>query len=144
MLLNECKATALHYGFNRRNELEEQKRKYVAFVDIGHSKTTVSIAGFTKLNAKILWHKSDRNLGGRDLDFQIMQQLGEEFLNQFGDDPRQSAKCRSRMLQSIEKARKILSGDTEANIHIDYLMNDEDLSRKLTRDQFNELIQPQV
>ena len=38
------------------------------------------------------------------------------------------------MLQSIEKARKILSGDTEANIHIDYLMNDEDLSRKLTRD----------
>ena len=73
MLLNECKATALHYGFNRRNELEEQKRKYVAFVDIGHSKTTVSIAGFTKLNANIIWHKSDRNLGGRDLDFQIMQ-----------------------------------------------------------------------
>ena len=38
------------------------------------------------------------------------------------------------MLDAIEKARKVLSGDTEANIHIDYLMNDEDLERKLTRD----------
>ena len=38
------------------------------------------------------------------------------------------------MLDSIEKARKVLSGDTEANIQIDYLMNDEDLERKLTRE----------
>jgi len=38
----------------------------------------------------------------------------------------------------------LLSGDTEANINIDYLMNEEDLNRKLTRDEFEQLIDPQV
>ena len=38
----------------------------------------------------------------------------------------------------------MLSGDTEANINIDYLMNEEDLNRKLTRDEFEQLIDPQV
>lgn len=46
------------------------------------------------------------------------------------------------MLQSVEKGRKILSGDTEANIHIDYLMMDEDLDRKIIREEFENLIEP--
>ena len=83
-------------------------------------------------------------MGGRDLDYQIMQKLGEEFMQRYGDDPRESPRCRLRLFESIEKARKLLSGDTEASINIDYLMNEEDLNRKLTRDEFEQLIDPQV
>jgi len=70
------------------------------------------------------------------MDYQIMQKLGEEFLAKFGDDPRTSPRCRLRLLEAIEKCRKLLSGDTEGSINIDYLMNEEDLNRKLPRDEF--------
>lgn len=78
------------------------------------------------------------------MDYQIMQKLSEEFLAKHGDDPRESPRCRLRLFETIEKARKLLSGDTEANISIDYLLNEEDLNRKLTRDEFEQLIDPQI
>ena len=55
-----------------------------------------------------------------------------------------SVKCRLRMLESIEKARKILSGDDQARINIEYLMADEDMVKTLTRQKFEEWIEPQV
>lgn len=111
---------------------------------MGHSKTTVTIAGFKQQEARIICHKSDRNLGGRDMDFQISQKLGEEFLAKFGADPREGIRTRLRLYETIEKSRKLLSGDTEASINIDYLMNEEDLVRKLKREEFEQLIDPQV
>ena len=78
------------------------------------------------------------------MDYQIMQKLSEEFLAKHGDDPRESPRCRLRLFETIEKARKLLSGDTESNISIDYLLNEEDLNRKLTRDEFEQLIDPQI
>lgn len=55
-----------------------------------------------------------------------------------------SPRCKLRLYETIEKARKLLSGDTEAMINIDYLMNEEDLNRKVTRDEFEQLIDPQM
>ena len=57
----------------------------VAFVDIGNSKTTLTIAKYTtaadtgkSFKAEILYCKSERNLGGRDFDWQIMEHLSKE------------------------------------------------------------------
>lgn len=73
-----------------------------------------------------------------------MLKVGEEFMKKYGDDPRENVRCRLRMLETIEKSRKLLSGDTEANIGIDYLLNEEDLNRKLNREEFETLIDPQM
>mmetsp|Transcript_43618 Transcript_43618/g.57784 ORF Transcript_43618/g.57784 Transcript_43618/m.57784 type:complete len:624 (+) Transcript_43618:73-1944(+) len=143
-VINESTAIAYNYGFFRKNDLPTDSERVVAFIDMGHSKTTVTIAAFKQKECRIIVHKSDRNLGGRDMDYQIMQKAGEEFLKKFGDDPRESPRCRLRMLETVEKARKLLSGDTEANINIDYLLNEEDLNKKLTRDEFEQLIDPQM
>ena len=70
--------------------------------------------------------------------------IGEEFAKKFGDDPRKNARCKFRMYEACEKARKILSGDTEASINIDYLLNEEDLNRKINRDEFVQIIDGQV
>jgi heat shock protein 4 len=143
-VINESTAIAYNYGFFRKGDLSKDEERIVAFIDMGHSKTTITIAGFKCQEARIIVHKSDRNLGGRDCDYQIMQKLGEEFLAKFGEDPRESPRCRLRLFEVIEKARKLLSGDTEASINIDYLMNEEDLNRKLSRDEFETLIDPQI
>jgi len=68
-IINESTAICLNYGFFRKGDLDENQARTVAFVDFGHSKTTVTIASFVKAKCKILCHHSDRNLGGRDFDF---------------------------------------------------------------------------
>ena len=143
-VINESTAICYNYGFFRKGDLSKDEERIVAFVDMGHSKTTVTIAGFKQQQCRIICHKSDRNLGGRDLDYQVSQKLGGEFLAKYGDDPRTGVRTRLRLYETIEKARKLLSGDTEASINIDYLMNEEDLNRKLKREEFEQLIDPQV
>lgn len=67
-VINESTAIVYNYGFFRKNDLDAENERVVAFVDMGHSKTTITIAAFKKGESRIIIHNSDRNLGGRDLD----------------------------------------------------------------------------
>ena len=71
-IINESTAIVLNYGFFRKRDLDEKKFRRVAFVDMGHSKTTITIADFKAGEANVLIHNSDRNLGGRDFDYEVM------------------------------------------------------------------------
>lgn len=110
-LLNEGTAAALSYGFFKNKEFKKDEKKVVAFVDFGHSKLTVTLVEFQTSKLKILYHHSDRNLGARNLDEIVLEKLGQEFLEKFDCDPRKNVKCRLRMLDVIEKQRKILSAN---------------------------------
>ena len=46
-LINESTAIALNYGFFRRKEFTDHNPRTVAFVDFGHSKTTITMARFS-------------------------------------------------------------------------------------------------
>lgn len=91
---------------------------------------------------KILCHHSDRNLGARNMDYLLLEKLGEEFTKKYGVDPRKQVRSRLRMLDIIEKQRKVLSANLEATIHLESLLEDEDLHKNLKRAEFEELIQP--
>ena len=141
-LINESTAIALQYGFFRRSELDPLKERVVAFVDMGHSKTTVALAQFTQGKLKILGHKSDRNLGARDFDWELVKLISQEFAKKHGEDPAKNPRCVVRMLEACEKARKMLSSTPDAQISIDYLLNEEDLLRTIRKDEFEKLIEP--
>jgi heat shock protein 4 len=143
-LLNESTATALNYGFFRKPDLHEKDPRIVAFVDLGHSKCTVTIASFLKGKMKIITHKSDRNIGARNFDYLLVDILGAEFTKKYGADPRKNVRARLRMLDTIEKQRKILSANSEATIHLESLLEDEDLHKNLKREEFEQLIKPYV
>jgi heat shock protein 4 len=51
-------------------------------------------------------------------------------------------KPRLRLLDAIEKQRKILSANSEASVNVDNIVEDEDLSYNLTRDNFEDIIAP--
>jgi heat shock protein 4 len=102
-LINESTAVALSYGFFRRPDIQEKENRVVAFVDLGHSKLTVTIASFEKSKMKILVHNSDRNIGARNFDYLLVDKLGEEFAKKYGSDPRKNVRARLRMLDVIEK-----------------------------------------
>ena len=48
------------------------------------------------------------------------------------------------MLDVIEKQRKILSSNKEATIHLESLLEDEDLHKNIQRAEFEELIGPMI
>jgi heat shock protein 4 len=123
-IINESTAIGLSYGFFRKMELDEKIARTVAFVDYGHSKLTVTLTQFTKNKMKVLFHDSDRNLGARNLDYILADLLGEEFNKKYGCDPRKTPRTRLRLLDGIERARKILSANTESTVHLESLMED--------------------
>lgn len=143
-VINESTAIALQYGFFRKKELDAKEERRVAFVDFGHSKTTITIASFIQGKTKILVHKSDRNLGARDFDWAILELIGGEFADKHGADPRKNPRCIVRMLEAVEKSRKMLSSVPDAQINIDYLLEEEDLNKLLTKVDFEKLIDPQL
>lgn len=55
--------------------------------------------------AKIINVYSNRNLGARNIDMILLQQFCEDFKQKYKLDPISNARCRLRMLDSIEKMR---------------------------------------
>ena len=78
-MINDTTAIAFNYSYIHKANLDHETPRVVVFVDIGHSKTTVMIAKLTSHKTQVLGHMSDRNMGGRDLDFKIAQFLAEDF-----------------------------------------------------------------
>ena len=72
-LINESTAIALTYGFFRKNDLNKEKARIVAFVDFGHSKLTVTFCSFLPGKTKVLMTHSDRNLGARSIDLLLFE-----------------------------------------------------------------------
>lgn len=122
--------------------MDAKKERVVAFVDFGHSKLTVTYASFLQGKMKVLGTHSNKNLGARQIDFLLFDLLGGEFAKKYGCDPRKSVRCRLRLLDSIEKARKLLSGNKEAEINCEALMEDEDLRKNMKREELEELMGP--
>jgi heat shock 70kDa protein 4 len=141
-LINESTAIAMTYGFQKRGELDEKKPRIVAFVDFGHSKLTITYASFTLGKAKIIRSHSNRNLGARNIDFLLFDLFAAEFSKKYGCDPREDKRCRLRMLDSIEKMRKLLTANKEAEINCESLMEDQDFRKLFTRQELESLMAP--
>lgn len=45
-------------------------------------------------------------------------------------------------MENIERQRKILSGNSEFEMNVEYLMEENDLHYTMTRDQFNNISKP--
>jgi heat shock 70kDa protein 4 len=78
------------------------------------------------------------------MDALLVEKLGEEFTKKYGADPRKNVRARLRMLDVIEKQRKILSGVKHGTIHLESLLEDEDLHKNIERGEFEVLIQPMI
>ena len=141
-LINESTAICLNYGFFRKNDLVADKPRNVCFVDFGHSKLTVTYASFKPGKTKIISSHSERNLGARQIDLSLFELFGGEFAAKYGCDPRKSVKPRLRMLDVIEKTRKLLTSNKEADCNCESLMEDEDFHKHFKREELEELIAP--
>jgi heat shock 70kDa protein 4 len=56
----------------------------------------------------------------------LFEQFASLFLKKYGSDPREVPRARLRMLDAVEKMRKLLSGNKEAEINCESLLDDQD------------------
>lgn len=136
-LVTEMNAICLMYGLPRKGEA---KGEYVVFVDIGHSKLSAACVCFKADKCTIVAEQHARHLGARDMDWLALQFYNQVFQDKYGLSYINNAKCRLRMLDFIEKQRKVLSGNSEASINVESLMEDEDLNYVITREEYQKMV----
>lgn len=140
-IVNEVTAAAVGYGVFK-TDLPEDEPKKIAFIDIGHSSYTCTIAAIKKGEMKVLGVGYDKHFGGRDFDRAITEHFADEFKEKYKIDIRTNPKAYSRVLAACEKLKKVLSANTTAPINIESVMNDVDVSSQLSREELEELVQP--
>lgn len=138
-LMNMSTATAASYGVFRRAELGTNPRN-VCFIDMGHCSTGAYVGAISKDKTAILNQIQERNLGARDFDWRLLEFYVKVIQEQFGTNVMSNNKTRIRLLEAIEKQRKILSANSDATLNVDNILEDCDLSYLLTREKFEGLI----
>lgn len=107
-LVNETVAMALDYGGFKKNQMGEGKN--VLFVDLGHSKLSASMVKFTSSDMEIIAERHHRNLGCRNIDVKVFQKFALSFKQKTGLDLYENRKSCLKLLQTIQRQRKILTG----------------------------------
>ncbi|KAG1871367.1 heat shock protein 70 family [Suillus subalutaceus] len=139
-LINDATAVALGYGITKLDLPEPENPRHVMFVDVGHSSMSVSVVAFSKGQLSVKAAAYDRHLGGRDIDYALIQYFAAEFNAKYHIDVLSNPKATFRLLSGCEKLKKILSANNEAPLNVESLMNDIDASSKLNRETYEELI----
>jgi heat shock protein 4 len=141
-LINEGTATAFGYGITKTDlPAPEDKARTVAFVDIGHSHYTVTIAAFNRAGVSIKAAAYDRHFGGRDIDYALVQHFATVFQSKYKIDVMSNKKAIFRLQVAVERLKKILSANLQAPLSVESIMDDIDASAVMTRDEFEGLIQ---
>ncbi len=142
-IINEPTAAALAYGFNA-----EAGDKVIAVYDLGGGTFDISILQLAHGVFEVRGTAGDSYLGGEDFDQRIMDWLIEGFQQEVGIDLRNDRMALQRLKESAERAKCELSTAMETEINLPFISADESgprhLARKLTRDQFEELVQELV
>ena len=155
-LLNESSAITLYFGFKKYKEYFVRKNegnsgiidptivKYILFVDAGHSKTSFVLSKLTCNLFTVLDTTTIPFLGGRDFDEAIYKYCCDKFYKDNNIDISKNNKIKLRLLKPIEKARKSLTVNKDAQISVDSLSDDIDFSLILTREEYEKIISDKI
>ncbi|KAG1365334.1 putative Heat shock 70 kDa protein 16 [Cocos nucifera] len=138
-LMHDTAATTLGYGIYKTDLAPPGAGTYVAFVDIGHCDTQVSVAAFESGQMRVLSHAFDANLGGRDFDEVLFNYFSEHFKEQYKIDVGSNARASMRLRMACEKLKKVLSANAEAPLNIECLMDEKDVKGFIKREEFEKL-----
>jgi heat shock protein 4 len=137
-LMHDCAAIALSYGIYK-TDFSKTGPTYVAFVDIGHCDTQVSIVSFEAGHMRILSHAFDSSLGGRDFDDVLFVYFAKQFKELYNIDVYSNMRASIRLRSACEKLKKVLSANAEAPLNIECLMDEKDVKGFIKREEFERL-----
>eukprot|EP00931_Biecheleriopsis_adriatica_P106947 TRINITY_DN812_c1_g1_i10.p1 TRINITY_DN812_c1_g1~~TRINITY_DN812_c1_g1_i10.p1 ORF type:complete len:860 (-),score=272.77 TRINITY_DN812_c1_g1_i10:74-2632(-) len=142
-VMNEHAATALAYGIYRTADFDVDKPQTVAFCTMGHVVFSVAIVQFVRGKLTVVCEKSAK-VGGRDMDECLMRSFAAQFQKKVGCDPLSNKKASFKLEDAVMKTKKILSANSEASVSVECLMEDEDFSSNMKREDFLEMCKPMM
>ena len=155
-IVNESSAITLYFGYKKYKEYFISKNegnsatvdptivKYILFVDAGNSKTSFVFSKLTYNLFTVLDTATIPFLGGRDFDEAIYKYCCDKFKADNNIDISRNHKIKLRLLKPIEKARKTLTVNKDAQISVDSLSDDIDFSIILTREEYEKIISDKI
>ena len=135
-IINEPTAAALAYGLDRSKESDEHT---VLIFDCGGGTFDVTILTLEDGVFEVKSTAGDTRLGGEDFDNRMATYLADEFKRRYSVDITGNYKAQRRLKNACERAKRVLSSATQANIEIESLSNGVDFSTSITRARFEEL-----
>ncbi|KAI0663667.1 heat shock protein [Cubamyces menziesii] len=141
-LINDTTAVALGYGITKSDLPEAENPRHVVFVDVGHSSMSASVVAFSKGQLTVKSTAYEPHVGGRDIDYALLQHFAAEFKDKYKIDVLSNPKAIFRLAAGCDKIKKVLSANAEAPLNVESIMNDIDASSRLTREDYEQLIAP--
>lgn len=147
-LVEEGTAVALNFLSNKKFESKDfNGDKYYHLVyDVGAGSTTATLFSYTLSSegSTILDVESvgfDETFGGQLLTKSIYNIIFEKFLTKFklDDDAQLPPKLLARLLEAAEKAKIVLSVNSDYHVSLENLYDEQDFKTTVTREEFEDI-----
>jgi molecular chaperone DnaK (HSP70) len=145
-LMNETTSTALAYGIYKQDlPPPEEKARNVVFVDVGHIGVQAAACSFNKGKLSVKACTFDRGCGGKSYDAKLAKYFAEDFKAKHKMDPCSVPRVYLKLVTEVEKIKKQMSANTNnLPLNIECFMEERDLSGRVDRVKFEELIAPEI
>jgi molecular chaperone DnaK len=146
-LLSEPVAAALCYGFEQYKSLDEERSEKLLIFDLGGGTFDVTVLEvineLNKLTFRVLSVGGDDMLGGTNFDEEFMKWALEEAKIDLGSaDETTRDRSMAKLLEAAIEAKEQLSHIEDVYLAVPSILPGQHLDMEVTRDQFNELIEP--
>jgi len=142
-MINEPTAACLAYGLDKDTK---DKLLKICVLDLGGGTFDITLMEYGEGVVEVLSTAGDTQLGGTDMDNQIIDWVVEEFKKKEGIDLRGDNKAMIRIKDGGEKAKIELSTTISTQINLPYITqkdgNPVHLDMELTRAKLEQLIEP--
>ena len=141
-IINEPTAASLALGFDKSTE----DMKILVF-DFGGGTLDVTVMEMSGGVFEVLSTSGNTQLGGSDMDKELIGHIINEFKNKEGVDLLPDATAMARIREAAEKAKIELSTVMKTDINLPFICHDsssgtKNLEMELTRSKFDEMIMP--
>ncbi len=140
-IVNEPTAASLAYGVDKKGK--EQK---VLVFDLGGGTLDVTVMEFGDGVFEVQSTSGDTQLGGTDMDEELVKYIVREFKKDHGVDLTKDNMAMQRLKEAAEKAKIELSTVIETDINLPYVTGDKSgpkhLTMKISRAKLEQLVDP--
>jgi len=134
-IINEPTAAAIAYGLDKKGQGERN----ILIFDLGGGTFDVSLLTIEDGVFEVKATAGDTHLGGEDFDNRMVNHFVQEFKRKYKKDITDNPRALRRLRTACERAKRVLSSSTQANIEIDSLYDGIDFYTNITRARFEEL-----
>jgi molecular chaperone DnaK len=147
-IINEPTAAALAYAYGLFIVSDSERKpptapsaeappKIVAVYDLGGGTFDVTVLRIKGKDLTVLATAGDVRLGGRDWDERLFNHMADQFLHEYGQDPRDNPQSYQAIMIEAEETKKILSQRHQTRFIVNHA--GKSFTGEITREQFVEM-----